>query len=602
MADSLRTVVTSGFRWRFVLLATAIVAIVVLPFAFSKRANDDAIRATERVAHTSEVKAAVNAFIHAVRDVEAASLALAAGLEGDIFRTRVNDGLRQLPDLLEGVKQRVADNPDQLMRLGQLQNLVDNRLRLTQDALLDVDAARFPQALATLQLAADQYRLRDMSAEIVAVEEALLADRRARAEALQRAASWLAIGAAAAQLVLLGLVTFLAERQTRQRLGAESESRRAVSRAQAVVQTVREPIVLLDRDLRILMRNGAFDEIYGSPADASEGAQALSEAGGGAWSDALLLQRLSEVAARDRELWDHELEQRGSGGRERTVMVNARRMQLPDRDDSVIVMTVADVTAHKHAERQIRELNRQLEGKVEQISEVNRELEAFSYSVSHDLRAPLRHIAGFSEKLDRHLDQAVDDKARHYLDVIGSSARRMAGLIDDLLVYSRLGRHALRLQSVDMQTLVDEARQILGPETESRSVEWRIEPLPIVVADENMMRQVWQNLLGNAVKYSARRARAVIEVGSRMQEDGSVLFSVRDNGAGFDMAYAGKLFGVFQRLHKASEFSGSGIGLANVRRILLRHGGRVWAEAVADEGATFFFTLPPPSATASTGT
>jgi PAS domain S-box-containing protein len=365
---------------------------------------------------------------------------------------------------------------------------------------------------------------------------------------------------------------------------------------------VREPIVLLDRDLRILMRNGAFDEIYGSPADASEGAQALSEAGGGAWSDALLLQRLSEVAARDRELWDHELEQRGSGGRERTVMVNARRMQLPDRDDSVIVMTVADVTAHKHAERQIRELNRQLEGKVEQISEVNRELEAFSYSVSHDLRAPLRHIAGFSEKLDRHLDQAVDDKARHYLDVIGSSARRMAGLIDDLLVYSRLGRHALRLQSVDMQTLVDEARQILGPETESRSVEWRIEPLPIVVADENMMRQVWQNLLGNAVKYSARRARAVIEVGSRMQEDGSVLFSVRDNGAGFDMAYAGKLFGVFQRLHKASEFSGSGIGLANVRRILLRHGGRVWAEAVADEGATFFFTLPPPSATASTGT
>jgi PAS domain S-box-containing protein len=602
MADSLRTVVTSGFRWRFVLLATAIVAIVVLPFAFSKRANDDAIRATERVAHTSEVKAAVNAFIHAVRDVEAASLALAAGLEGDIFRTRVNDGLRQLPDLLEGVKQRVADNPDQLMRLGQLQNLVDNRLRLTQDALLDVDAARFPQALATLQQAADQYRLRDMSAEIVAVEEALLADRRARAEALQRAASWLAIGAAAAQLVLLGLVTFLAERQTRQRLGAESESRRAVSRAQAVVQTVREPIVLLDRDLRILMRNGAFDEIYGSPADASEGAQALSEAGGGAWSDALLLQRLSEVAARDRELWDHELEQRGSGGRERTVMVNARRMQLPDRDDSVIVMTVADVTAHKHAERQIRELNRQLEGKVEQISEVNRELEAFSYSVSHDLRAPLRHIAGFSEKLDRHLDQAVDDKARHYLDVIGSSARRMAGLIDDLLVYSRLGRHALRLQSVDMQTLVDEARQILGPETESRSVEWRIEPLPIVVADENMMRQVWQNLLGNAVKYSARRARAVIEVGSRMQEDGSVLFSVRDNGAGFDMAYAGKLFGVFQRLHKASEFSGSGIGLANVRRILLRHGGRVWAEAVADEGATFFFTLPPPSATASTGT
>ena len=211
---------------------------------------------------------------------------------------------------------------------------------------------------------------------------------------------------------------------------------------------MRETIVLIDRELRILMRNGAFDEIYGKSALASEGAQALADAGGGVWNDAVLLQRLSDVATRDRELWDHELEQRAGNGRERTVMVNARRMQLPDRDDSVILMTVPK-ELHKHAERQIRELNRPLEGKVEQVSEVNRELEAFSYSVSHDLRAPLRHIAGFSEKLDRHLDQAVDDKARHYLDVIGTSARRMAGLIDDLLVYSRLGRHALRLQSVD---------------------------------------------------------------------------------------------------------------------------------------------------------
>ena len=198
----------------------------------------------------------------------------------------------------------------------------------------------------------------------------------------------------------------------------------------------------------------------------------------------------------------------------------------------------------------------------------------------------------------------MDDKTRHYLEVIGGSARRMSQLIDDLLVYSRLGRGALRLQAVDMQSLVAEARAMLDAaelgEGRADRVEWRIAPLPIVLADENMMRQVWSNLLGNAVKYSSQRERAVIDVEHRRQEDGSHLFSVRDNGAGFDMAYAGKLFGVFQRLHKASDFPGTGIGLASVRRVLGRHGGRIWAESAPDQGATFFFTLPaaldaPPS-------
>ena len=267
-------------------------------------------------------------------------------------------------------------------------------------------------------------------------------------------------------------------------------------------------------------------------------------------------------------------------------------------------MTVSDISLQKTAQQEIAALNRQLEGKVEQVSEVNRELEAFSYSVSHDLRAPLRHVAGFSDKLGRHLGEGIDDKSRHYLSVIGDSARRMSQLIDDLLVYSRLGRSALRLQAVDMQSLVAEARAMLdaNESNEGRAgrVEWRIAPMPIVLADENMMRQVWSNLLGNALKYSSQRERSVIEVEHRMQDDGGHLFTVRDNGAGFDMAYAGKLFGVFQRLHKASEFAGTGIGLASVRRVLSRHGGRIWAESTPDQGATFFFTLPaaldaPPS-------
>jgi len=285
----------------------------------------------------------------------------------------------------------------------------------------------------------------------------------------------------------------------------------------------------------------------------------------------------------------------------RYMLLNARRMPLPDTDDEVVLLTVSDVTVQRAVQSRVEELNRQLEGKVAQVSEVNRELEAFSYSVSHDLRAPLRHVAGFSDKLSRHLGESADEKSLHYLGVISSSARRMATLIDDLLVYSRLGRAAMRQQAVDMQSLVSDTRAMLDSNLQAEAessgqvhhVEWNIAPLPIVVADENMMRQVWLNLLGNAVKYSSNREPAKIRVDYQPQPDGGHQFTVSDNGAGFDMAYAGKLFGVFQRLHKASDYPGTGIGLASVRRVLTRHGGRVWAEAEPDAGATFHFYLPP---------
>jgi light-regulated signal transduction histidine kinase (bacteriophytochrome) len=331
---------------------------------------------------------------------------------------------------------------------------------------------------------------------------------------------------------------------------------------------------------------------------------ALADVATGAWNDPAFLQRLRDVLLRDRELWDYELVQRPANGLSRTLLVNAQRMPLPDREERVILMTASDITPRKASEDRIRQLNRQLEGKVDQVSEVNRELEAFSYSVSHDLRAPLRHIAGFAEKLGKHLGEDADDKSRHYLDVIGTSARRMSALIDDLLVYSRLGRSALRNQPVDMQSMVDEVRAMLesnaAAEHPGHRIEWRIAPLPIVLGDENMLRQVWTNLLGNAVKYSMQRPVARIEVAYRQGEGGAHEFEVSDNGAGFDMQYAGKLFGVFQRLHKASEFPGTGVGLASVRRILLRHGGRIAAEAEPGRGATFRFSIPAGDAAAAT--
>src|SRR5699024_6551907 len=314
----------------------------------------------------------------------------------------------------------------------------------------------------------------------------------------------------------------------------------------------------------------------------------------GAWGDEAVRQRLLDVIMRGRELWDYELEQTTMDGVDRFMLINARRMELPDDDERALLLSVSDATSRTLAENQVSELNNQLEGKVDQLSEANRELEAFSYSVSHDLRAPLRHVAGFSDKLKRHLGDNIDDKTAHYLDTISDAAQRMADLIDGLLVYSRLGRGALRMQAVDMQSLAEETRTLLMEDTEDRNVTWHIGSLPVVVGDSNMLRSVWQNLLGNAVKYTAKREHAVIDVSVEKDERGKYVFTVTDNGAGFDMAYADKLFGVFQRMHKASEFPGSGIGLASVRRIIVRHGGKIWAEAEPDKGASFHFSLPIP--------
>ena len=246
------------------------------------------------------------------------------------------------------------------------------------------------------------------------------------------------------------------------------------------------------------------------------------------------------------------------------------------------------------SEARLRRFNLELEDRVEQRTEqlkkANEELEAFSYSVSHDLRAPLRHISGYSQLLVEQLGDDLDADARHFLDVIVASAREMGDLIDDLLQLSRLGRVDLHVGVVDMGRCVQEALALLQSESHER-VTVRVSELPAAFGDHTLLRQVWVNLLENAFKYAGPRDAPAIEVGA-LEEDGETVFFVRDNGVGFDMAYADKLFAVFQRLHSSGEFQGTGIGLATVHRLVDRHGGRVWAQAAVDEGATFFFTVP----------
>ncbi|MGA9421568.1 MAG: ATP-binding protein [Rhodanobacteraceae bacterium] len=576
---------------RLILMMVAVVVSVWLPFMVVRRANQATNAASAWLTHSSEVKATAYHFLHTLRDMEAAVLTIFAGLPEKGALVRYRDDRAQMANQLDLLRTLTRDNSEQQNRIGRLQAIVDGRVAGFDRAIAEIDAGDTAGARVAIADAQRLFAFRETAEALIAEEQKLYREREAIAEIERRNAGWVTLGAMLIQLLLLGTVILLSERQVRRRLRAENVARRAVARAQRILQTVREPITLLDSELRVIMANAAFGELYGSGGEVHVG-QYLGAAGDGAWSDAALLQRLSDVARRRRELWDYELEQTSVDGAERIVLVNARLMTLPDSDESAVLLVASDITARKRNEDQVSELNDQLEGKVEQISEVNRELEAFSYSVSHDLRAPLRHIAGFSDKLGQHLGEAVDDKTAHYLEVINASARRMSTLIEDLLIYSRLGRHALRLQPVDMQSLAEEARAQLEVETEGRAIDWLVGRLPIVIADENMMRQVWQNLLGNAVKYTVKVARARIEVESGRSPRGEHTFVVRDNGVGFDMQHAGKLFGVFQRLHKPTDFPGTGIGLANVRRIVVRHGGRVWAEAEPGQGAAFHFSIP----------
>jgi len=278
------------------------------------------------------------------------------------------------------------------------------------------------------------------------------------------------------------------------------------------------------------------------------------------------------------------------------VWIESTASPLKDKDGKVRggVIAFRDITQSRADEREIRKLNEELEERVAQrtaqLEAANHELEAFAYSVSHDLRAPLRHIGGFSRILMEDFAAKMEPEAQQHLQRIEDGTRRMGLLVDELLNLARVGRHALKLQVGSLNSIIAEVVSLLQPDAEGRAVDWRIAKLPPAECDSILIRQVFQNLISNALKFTRTRERAVIEIDHRQQRGQTVIF-VRDNGVGFDMKYTDKLFGVFQRLHRAEDFEGTGVGLAVVQRIVQKHGGRVWAQAKLDKGATFYFTL-----------
>ncbi len=306
-----------------------------------------------------------------------------------------------------------------------------------------------------------------------------------------------------------------------------------------------------------------------------------------------------QVMENDQAIYHIIEPQRRAGGEQ--IWVETSKVPLHDEQNRVIGLlgSYLDITERKKAEDEIHELNTMLDQRVSErtaeLEAVVHELDAFSYSVSHDLRAPLRAVDGFSRLLADDYVAQLDENGLRLLSVIRSETRRMGQLIDDLLAFSRLGREPLAQIQIDMQALAQAVFDELSEQETGRQLQFVLHPLPSAYGTQSMIRQVWVNLIGNAMKFTQERAVGEIEVGAEDGEDGVPVYYVKDNGAGFDMRYADKLFGVFQRLHTEKEFSGTGVGLALVHRIVHRHAGRIWADAAVDRGAAFYFTLPSPN-------
>jgi len=580
---SLNWRVTAGFAAALVVLGVAEV--------ISYQSTNHLVRTSHQVAHTRQVLESLDEILVTMDAVEIGQRGyLLTGKE--VYLQPYEDAKDRLPKVLTTLDELTPYDSDRQRNLEKLTSLIIQKQQELAAGIAMKRANKTDEASWLIMSGLGKKEMDDIRALIARMrksEEARMATRIALWEAgARRTAHVVILGVAVASIFLLTAILAL-NSETSERSRAENALRKSQARTKMLADSIPDyAILMLDIEGRVLSWSPGARKILGYKQEEVLGQSYSRFFPPGDASAGVPNQELEKVTVNGRvETEGWRVRKDGSRFWSNSVMVAIRDDEGQLQGFSKVMR---DVTEQKAAQEKIEKLNQDLEQRASDLEAANKELEAFTYSVSHDLRAPLRHIDGFSQLLvDEHGPQ-LPAEVRRYLDRIQNGARQMGQLVDELLNLSRIGRREIGLQVTGLDSVVGQVVSELKMEIDGRKVDWKIASLPYVECDPTLMRQVFANLLSNAVKYTRPRDPAIIEVGT-VQENGAPAIFVRDNGVGFSMKYADKLFGVFQRLHRAEDFEGTGIGLATVQRIIHKHGGRIWAEGELDKGATFYFTL-----------